>query len=518
MSAAGPGPAGGGLQAPPPAGPGSAGRRVSVTEYPRWRVFPPIALGVIMATLDMSVVTIALPTLQRAFGAGLSTVEWVALAYSLTITGLLLAGGRVADARGRRGVYGAGLLLFTAASGLCGAAPTVEALVVLRVVQGVGAALLSGNGSALLVQAFPLEQRGRALGAFGAMVGVGLAVGPPLGGLLVANASWRWIFLVNVPLGLLTWDMLRKRVPADPPPAVRPGAPPTALLGFGVAPFAWAAALAALSLALTRGPESGWGDPLVLASAAGGVLLLALFLGSQRRAPEPLLPLDLVAGPLGAAVALTFLGQLLSVSVGFHMPLVLEETGGFSPARSGAWLSVLPLAALACAPLAGQLADRLGPRTLTTAGMLLTAVGFWLLSQLGAMPAGLRLAAGLALVGVGQGLFAVPNASALLSLVPAERLGLASGLQGTTRNLGISAGVAFTGALVTARYHAHSGAALRLGSHGGVDHQAFVLATREAFMALAVLALLSAVLAWRKGSSSVIFTAAQADAGQSDAG
>ena len=496
MSAGGIGTAGGGVQAPPPA------VAVPAPAYPRWRVFPPIALGVIMATLDMSVVNIALPTMQRAFGAGLSTVEWVALAYSLTITGLLLAGGRVADARGRRGVYGAGLVLFTVASGLCGAAPTVEALIALRVLQGVGAALLSGNGSALLVQAFPLEQRGRALGAFGAMVGVGLAVGPPLGGLLVAHVSWRWIFFVNLPLGLLTWTMLRRRVPPDPAPAG--GAPASLLSGFGLAPFVWAAALAALSLALTRGPESGWGDPLVLAAAAGGALLLGLFLASQRTAAVPLLPLDLVAGPLGAAVALTFFGQLLSVSVGFHMPLVLEETGGFTPARSGAWLAVLPLAALVCAPVAGRLADRVGARTLTTAGMLLTAVGFWLLSRLGAMPAGGRLAAGLALVGVGQGLFAVPNASALLSLVPAERLGLASGLQGTTRNLGIAAGVAFTGALVTARYHAHSGSALRLGSPGGVDHQSFVLATREAFQALAAIALLSALLAWlaRAGSGS----------------
>ena len=494
--------AGGGVQAPPPAVPASS------PEYPRWRVFPPIALGVIMATLDASVVNIALPTLQRAFGAGLSTVEWVALAYSLTITGLLLAGGRLADARGRRGVYGTGLVLFTVASGLCGAAPTVEALIALRVLQGVGAALLSGNGSALLVQAFPQAERGRALGAFGAMVGVGLAVGPPLGGLVIAHASWRWIFLVNLPLGLLTLSMLRRRVPPDPAPAARagsvPGAP--APLGFGLSPFAWAGALAALSLALTRGPESGWGDPLVLASAAVGALLLTLFLASQRAAPEPLLPLDLVAGPLGAAVSLTFLSQVLSVSVGFHMPLVLEETGGYTPARSGAWLSVLPLAALVCAPIAGRLADRIGARVLTTAGMLLTAVGFWLLAQLGAMPAGARLAAGLALVGVGQGLFAVPNASALLSLVPLERLGLASGLQGTTRNLGIAAGVAFTGALVTARYHAHAGAALRLGSPGGVDHLAFVLATREAFQALAALALLSALLAWlaRPGGGSAI--------------
>jgi EmrB/QacA subfamily drug resistance transporter len=487
VSAGRTGTAGGGVKAPSPAVPAPA--------YPRWRVFPPIALGVIMATLDMSVVNIALPTLQRAFGAGLSTVEWVALAYSLTITGLLLAGGRLADARGRRGVYGAGLVLFTVASGLCGAAPTVEALIALRVLQGVGAALLSGNGSALLVQSFPQEQRGRALGAFGAMVGVGLAVGPPLGGLLVARASWRWIFLVNLPLGLLAWNMLRRRVPPDPEmPATAARA--SSLFGFGVWPFVWAGALAALSLALTRGPESGWGDPVVLASAAVGAALLAAFLASQRTAAEPLLPLDLVVGPLGAAVALTFFGQILSVSVGFHMPLVLEETGGLSPAQSGAWLSVLPLAALVCAPIAGRLADRIGARALTTAGMTLTAVGFWFLARLGAMPAGGRLAAGLALVGMGQGLFAVPNASSLLSLVPAERLGLASGLQGTTRNLGIAAGVAFTGAFVTARYHSHAGAALRLDAPGGVDHLAFVLATREAFQALAGLALLSALLAW----------------------
>jgi MFS family permease len=234
----------------------------------------------------------------------------------------------------------------------------------------------------------------------------------------------------------------------------------------------------------------------VLGSAVSGAVLLALFLASQLAAAEPLLPLDLVRGPLGAAVSLTFLGQVLSASVGFHMPLVLEETGGFSPARSGAWLSLLPLAALFCAPVAGRLADRTGARTLTTAGMLLTAAGLWLLAHLGALPAGATLAAGLVLVGVGQGLFAVPNASALLSLVPADRLGLASGLQGTTRNLGLAAGIAFTGALVTARYHTHSRATLRLGSPGGVDHEAFVLSTREAFLALAALALVSALLAW----------------------
>ncbi len=458
--------------------------------WPRWRVFPPIALGVIMATLDASVVNIALPTLQRTLHAGLSTVEWVALAYSLTLTGLLLAAGRFADAHGRRKTYGAGLLLFTLASVLCGLAPTVGALIGLRVLQGVGAALVAANGSALLVQAFPLAERGRALGAFGAMVGIGLAVGPPLGGLLVAHASWRWIFFINLPLGLLAWALLRKRVPAD---VVAPGAPRVDVLQ----PLLWATGLAGLMLALTRGPESGWTDPLVLACAAGGVLLLGTFLAVQSGSKAPLLPLDLIVGPLGAAVSLTFLSQILSVSVGFHLPLVLEETGGLSAAQSGAWLAVLPVAALFCAPVAGRLADRLGARTLTVTGMALTAFGMWLLADLGVMPAGAKLASGLMLIGIGQGLFAVPNASALLSLVPPERLGLASGLQSTTRNLGLAAGVAFTGALVTARYHVHSGAALHLGAPGGVDRGAFVLATHETFTALAVLAVLATGLAWR---------------------
>ena len=498
------GPAGGGGTAPTPAapvapspaGPAHGAASPAGETWPRWRVFPPIALGVVMATLDASVVNIALPTLQRAFDARLSTVEWVALAYSLTLTGLLLAAGRFADARGRRGTYGAGLVLFTLASMLCGLAPTVHALIALRVLQGVGAALVAANGSALLVSAFPLAERGRALGAFGAMVGVGLAVGPPLGGLLVGHASWRWIFFVNLPLGLVTWTLLRRNVPDDDArDAAAPGP------AFGVSPLLWALGLAGLSLALTRGPESGWAAPSVWVPALAGAVLLAVFLAMQRSAARPLLPLDLVAGPLGAAVSLTYLSQLLSAGVGFHMPLVLEETGGMSPAQSGAWLAVLPVAALFCAPLAGRLADRVGARLLTTTGMALTAAGMWLLAHLGAIPAGASLAAGLALVGVGQGLFTVPNASALLSLVPPERLGLASGLQGTTRNLGLASGVAFTGALVTARYRVASGTALHLGAPGGVDHGAFVLATRETFTVLAVVALLSALLAWAARAS-----------------
>jgi EmrB/QacA subfamily drug resistance transporter len=451
-------------------------------------VFPPVALGVIMATLDASVVNIALPALQRAWHAGLSAVEWVALAYSLVLTGLLLAAGRMADVRGRRRVYGAGLLVFTAASALCGLAPTLESLIALRVLQGLGAAFLAANGSALLVQAFPPEERGRALGAFGAMVGMGLAAGPPLGGLVVEHASWRWIFLVNLPLGLLAFALLGRLVPSDPAPTAR-------AREDGVPPLLWALALAALLLALTLGAERGWADAAVPSIGGAGVALLVVFLVSQRRAADPLLPLGFVAGPLGVAVTLTFLSQVLAVSVGFGAPTLLEGLAGMSPARSGAWLAVLPAAALLCAPVAGRLADRFGARPLTVTGMLMTAAGLSLLAQEGAIVAGPWLAGAFALVGVGQGLFSVPNASALLSLVPAERLGLAAGLQGTARNLGLAAGVAATGAMLTGRYHAYAGTPLSLGALAPLDAEALGSAGREAYALFAVVALAAAGLA-----------------------
>ncbi|HEY7923822.1 MAG TPA: MFS transporter [Vicinamibacteria bacterium] len=457
-------------------------------------MFPPIALGVIMATLDASVVNIALPTLQRTLHAGLGTIEWVALAYSLTLTGLLLSAGRLADARGRRSVYGLGLLLFTAASLLCGLAPTVQALIALRVLQGAAAALVSANGSALLVQAFPESERGRALGAFGAMVGVGLALGPPLGGLVVANASWRWIFLVNLPLGLLAFWLLRRRVPRDGPVAEARGVQ-------GVPTLLWAAGLATLMLALTRGAERGWAAPGVGALVIGGVTLLAAFALTQRRAPHPLLPLDVLTGPLGGTLTLTFLGQVLSVAVGFHLPLVMEALGGWTAARSGAWLAILPTSALLCAPVAGRVADRIGTRPLTVAGMLLTAIGMAALARMEPGLPAAPLALGMALVGVGLGIYAIPNASALLSLVPPARLGLASGLQGTARNLGIASGVALTGAYVTMSYRSLAGRPLALGGPEPVDTEALRLATQQAFAGLAGIALLAAGLAWAVGSA-----------------
>jgi EmrB/QacA subfamily drug resistance transporter len=457
-------------------------------------VFPVLALGTIMATLDISVVNIALPTLSRSFGVPLTTIEWVVLAYVLTITGLLLTLGRMADRYGRRRIYGIGLAVFTLASGLCAAAPSAHTLIAARTLQGLGAAMMTANSAALLIVSFPPEERGRALGAFGAMVGVGLAMGPPLGGALVQHLSWRWIFLINLPLGVLALALLPARVPTDPPRASVPRLHlPAAAL--------WSAALTLFMLALSRGPSRGWGvagvGPLFAIAAA----LLAAFAFAERRASDPLLPLADLNGPLGIAVTLTLLGNLVSIAVGFHLPLYLEEVLGFDAGRSGRWMVVLPLMALVLAPIAGRWSDRWGARRLSVLGFMVTAVGLTVLAGVGVQPHPVRILGGMTLVGIGQGLFAVPNSRALLSAVPRERLGLANGLQGTMRNLGISGGAALTAALMASRFAAHGGGPLAAGTLAAADRVHFTRATAETYLVMAAIAVLGALLATRSATA-----------------
>ncbi len=443
-----------------------------------------------MATLDISVVGLVLPVLARELRAPLTVLTWVVLAYVLALTGLLLAFGRLADRVGRRRVYATGLVVFVAGSILCALAPGVAWLVAARAFQGVGAAMMSANSTALLVAAFPPAERGRALGAFGAAVGVGLAFGPPLGGWIVAALSWRWIFLVNVPIGAVALFLLLRRVPADPP------APAESVGDRGSAARAtlWSAGLVLFMLALSLGPERGWNTPGIPIAGLAGAGSIALFVLTERRAARPLLPWAELRGALGAAVVLTLLGQALSMATAFLLPLQLEEVMRLDPGRAGRWLAILPVAALFGAPLAGQLADRFGTRWLSVLGLVLTAAGALLLARLGMDDR--LLVPGAALFGIGLGLFTVPNASAVMGAVPPALLASASGLQATARNLGIAAGTAAASAATVTLYFGLTRTPL-LG-HGALDPShaaALARALGTTFVGLAALAGAAAVFA-----------------------
>ena len=457
---------------------------------PRWRVFPALALGTVMATLDISVVGLVLPVLARDLGAPLTLLSWVVLAYVLALTGLLLAFGRLADRLGRRRVYATGIVVFVTGSILCAASGAAPWLIAARAFQGIGAAMMSANSSALLVAAFPDEERGRALGAFGAAVGVGLAFGPALGGWIVSALSWHWIFLINVPIGAIALFLLLSRVPADAPappgPANAPGAAHSLL---------WSLGLVLLMLALSLGPDRGWTTPVIPIAAAAGAIALALFGAIERRTDRPLLPWRHLRGPLGAAVLLTLAGQALSMAVAFLLPLQLEEVLGLDPAHAGRWLAIAPVAALFGAPLAGRLADRFGTRLLSVLGLLLAAAGVLLLSRLGVESR--LLAPGAALFGVGLGLFTVPNASAVMGAVPPELLASASGLQATARNLGIAAGTAAASAGVATLYsramHVPLLGAARLDAAHATE---LAGALGTTFAALSALGVAAALAAW----------------------
>jgi len=416
-----------------------------------------VCTGLFMTTLDASIVNIGLPSVGRAFHTPLNgTIEWVIIAYLVVIAALLLPFGRLSDMVGRAPIWTAGLALFTLGSGVCGGAPSLGWLIAARSLQGVGGALILSTSTAILSDAFPPAERGRALGWGAVAIALGTSAGPTLGGLIIEHLTWRWIFYANVPIGIgaivATTRILprtsRKRAGRlDPTGAL--------LLGVGVA---------LLNLALSFGESWGWGSRRVIGALAigAGALVGAGF--AERRLPAPLIDLRLFANRLfSSAVASMTLSMLALFAVSFIMPFYFEELRGFSTVRSGWLLTPLPLAIAAVAPIAGRLADRLGSRWLSPFGLGTTAVGLALLARLDATSSTWDVAWGLVVSGVGQGMFQSPNTRALMDAAPAAELGEASGILATARVTGQALSVAVAGAVLTGLGGAAAGSALLLG-------------------------------------------------------
>jgi EmrB/QacA subfamily drug resistance transporter len=410
-----------------------------------------------MTTLDTSIVNIALPSIGRAFHTPLNgTIEWVIIAYLVVIAALLLPFGRLSDIVGRAPIWTAGLALFTLGSGVCGAAPSLGWLIAARCLQGIGGALILSTSTAILSDAFPPAERGRALGWGAVAIALGTSAGPTLGGLITEHLTWRWIFYANLPIGI-------GAIIATPrilPPTSRRGTgrlDPTGalLLGLGVA---------LLNLALSFGESWGWGSRRVVGALAIGVGALVGAGFAERRVPAPLIDLRLFASRLfSSAVAGMTLSMLALFAVSFIMPFYFEELRGFSTVRSGWLLTPLPLAIAAVAPIAGRLADRLGSRWLSPLGLGITAVGLALLARLDATSSAWDVTWRLVVSGVGQGMFQSPNTRALMDAAPTAELGEASGILATARVTGQALSVAVAGAVLTGLGGAAAGSALLLG-------------------------------------------------------
>ena len=432
-------------------------RPTAIREHPEahWFAVAAVCVGAFMGQLDASIVTVALPTLQQTFNASVGAVTWVGLSYLLVLVATVTAVGRFSDMWGRKLIYVYGFVIFVIASALCGLAPSLGALCGFRAIQAVGAAMLQANSLAIIVLVVPGRALGKAIGLQGAAQALGLAVGPTVGGLLLAAGGWRLIFFVNVPFGIFGAVAAILLVPRSRGLSKR-----VRFDWFGLAMFF--PSVVALLSAISFGVPVGWSSPLIVGLFIVALVFGVTFVRHERRDRDPMLDLRLFAnGQFSTGILSGFGSYLVMFGVLLVVPFYLERGLSLGTARSGLELMAMPLAFGVVAPLAGRLADRVGARPLTVCGMGIVTLGLVFMAV--ARPPTPGLLAALAAVGVGMGLFTSPNNASIMGAAPAHQAGMASGVLNMTRGMGTGMGLALTGAIFTVT-GGDSGTA------AGVDH------------------------------------------------
>jgi len=401
-----------------------------------------VCLATAMLMLDIAVVNTALPHIASSLDAGISGLQWVVDAYTVALAAVVLTSGSIADRLGRRRVFASGLVLFTAASLLCGMAGSIEMLDAARAIQGIGGAILFATSLSLLADAFPeWKERSKALAVYGATIGASFAVGPAVGGAITSYLGWRWVFYVNIPVGIAaivaTYRWARES--RDPNARRIDWAGQTALIG----------GLFVLVLTLLRGNQDGWGSTVIVAELTAAAVLLAGFVAIEWRVKEPMLPLGLfrIKEFSGAQVA------AFSISASFfaiflYMTLYLQQILGLSPIKAG--LVYLPCTVLIffVSAASASLLEKVSAGTLITAGLALVAVGLGLGVLATATSSWAMLLPALMVGGLGTGLFNPAVSAVALGSAPQEMSGLAAGVNDTFRQAGIAVGVALFGALI----------------------------------------------------------------------
>ncbi|QTA78345.1 Drug resistance MFS transporter transporter [Desulfonema limicola] len=414
----------------------------SETRINKWLIFFVVAVGVFMSTLDGSIVNIALPSIMKDLSASLVTIEWVMMIYLLTVSSLLLSFGRLSDIKSRRWIYTRGLAMFSAGSLFCGMASTAFWLIAARAFQGIGAAMIMSCTQAIIIESFPVSERGKAMGMLGAVVASGLTCGPALGGWILHISSWQTIFYINIPIGILTafaGARLLKGGKADIRRTESFDLAGAILLAISTGSFLFI---------ITHGHDWGALHPSIICLTFTCIISFAALIWEECRAEHPLLNPSLLKIRLFTMPVLSAMILFASLfSIVFLMPFFLIYPCGFSPKITG-YIMVTPFIFLFIfAPLSGALSDRIGSRFLCTLGMTILAASFFFMAKLSPEYSKLSIAWPLALAGIGIAVFTAPNNAAAMSAVPPEYMGVSAGIVATVRNLGMVLGIALSGAI-----------------------------------------------------------------------
>jgi EmrB/QacA subfamily drug resistance transporter len=458
----------------------------------KWLVLVAIAMAIFLGTIDGSIVNVALPTLADDFDTSFAVVQWVALSYLLTQATLTLGLGRLGDIVGKKLIFTSGFAVFTVGSVLAGLSPTIQWLIGARVVQAVGAAMIFALGFAIVTEAFPPSERGKALGINGTMVSLGIIAGPILGGLIIEATDWRWIFFVNLPIGIVGTITAIRFVPNTRPK----GGQRFDFAGAGL----FFIALLAFLLALTHGQEAGFTDPAVLAGLAVAAVTFIAFIAVERRVVEPMVDLSLFASRDLSVNLVTGFATFVAISgLLLLLPFYLTDVLGFSPSEVGLLLGAIPISMGVVAPFSGSMSDRIGSRPVTVAGLSFMAAGYLLASFVFGIDTAVIAFILIGFVlGVGVGIFQSPNNSAVLGSVPPSRLGITSSMLSINRITGSITGIAVLGTIWAARTTAYAGG----GTAESAPASAQAAALSDTMTVTAVLMgamLLLGIWAWRSG-------------------
>src|SRR5215203_3680774 len=395
-------------------------QRLLTEQNKKWWTLGAVAVGLFMIMLDNTVVNVALPSIQRDLGADLSSLEWIVTGYALTFAALMLTGGKLADAYGRRLMFVLGIAVFTVSSLACGLATSEEMLIAARIVQGAGAALMNPATLSIIAATFPPKERGTAIGIWAGVAALALAIGPLVGGLLTEHLDWSWIFFVNVPVGIagiaasfVLIDESRDET------HVRLDIPGLVTSGLG---------LFALTYALIEGNAYGWGSGRIVGALVSAVVLLAVFIVLERRQRAPMLDLTLFrSGTYAGANLVILLVALAMFGVFFFVSLYMQNILGYSAVQAGAAFLPMTIVIILTAPIAGKASDRFGSRWLMTTGMTLIAGG------------------------LGMSLTMTPSTAAATRAVPVEKAGIGAAVLNAFRQVGGSLGIALMGAIFANR-------------------------------------------------------------------
>ena len=433
-------------------------------ERRKWWTLAAVSFGLFMIMLDNTVVNVALPAIQDDLGADLSQLQWIVTGYALSFAALMLIGGKLADAYGRRLLFVAGIVLFTGASLWCGLADSGEMLIAARVVQGVGAALMNPATLSIIAATFPPKERGMAIGIWAGVSALALAIGPLVGGLLTEHLSWHWIFFVNVPVGVIavaaSFLLITESKDETHESLDLPGLATSAL------------GLFALTYGLIEANTYGWTSARIVGSFVAAAVLLTTFVVIERRRRSPMLDLSLFrSGTYAGANLAMLLVALAMFGVFFFVSLYMQNVLGYSAVQAGAAFLPMTVLVILVAPIAGKLSDRHGSRWLMTIGMILLGVQLLYLSQLGPDAGFWNLLPGFVVGGLGMSMAMTPTAAAATRAVPVHKAGVGSAVLNAMRQVGGSVGIALMGAIVANQASGRPGVE---GFMAGFEHALFV--------------------------------------------